>query len=58
MGSWVRNVKEDETGIHVVFQFVEKKMGVNTALVKPENLRIAFDLPNYDKKPIFNVPMN
>jgi hypothetical protein len=59
MGSWVRNVKEDETGIHVVFQFEEKKMGVKTALVKPENLRIAFDLPNNDKKkPIFNVPMN
>jgi len=54
----VRNVIEDETGIHVVFQFEEKKMGVKTALVKPENLRIAFDLPNNDKKPIFNVPMN
>ena len=55
----MRNVKEDETGIHVVFQFEEKKMGVKTALVKPENLRIAFDLPNNDKKkPIFNVPMN
>jgi hypothetical protein len=28
MGSWVRNVKEDETGIRVVVQFEEKKKGV------------------------------
>jgi hypothetical protein len=39
----VRDMKEDGTGIRLGVQF--EKKGVKSALVKPENLRIAFELP-------------
>ena len=40
----VRNVKRDETGIRLAVHF--EKKGVRSALVKPANLRIAFELPS------------
>jgi hypothetical protein len=39
----LRYVKQDETGIRLGVNF--EKKGVRSALVKPENLRIAFELP-------------
>jgi hypothetical protein len=44
----VRNVKPVGTGFRMVVYF-EKKKGVKSALVKPENLRIAFELPNIEE---------
>ena len=41
----VRDVKKNETGIRLAVHF-EKKKGAKSALVKPENLRIAFELPD------------
>ena len=41
----VRNVEENETGTTRLAVHFEKK-GVKSALVKPENLRIAFELPS------------
>ena len=41
----VRNMKQDETGTTRLGVFFEKK-GVKSALVKPENLRIVFELPS------------
>ena len=43
----VRDVKPDGTGIRMGVHF--EKKGVKSALVKPENLLIAFELPNNDK---------
>ena len=40
----VRNWKQSETGIRLGVYFEEK--GVKSVLVKPENLRIAFELPS------------
>jgi hypothetical protein len=40
----VRNVKRDVTGIRLAVHF--EKKGVRSALVKPANLRIAFELPS------------
>jgi len=43
----VRNVKQDEesgTGIRLAVHF--EKKGVKSALVKPENLWVAFELPS------------
>jgi hypothetical protein len=40
----VRNVKSDVTGIRLAVHF--EKKGVRSALVKPANLRIAFELPS------------
>jgi hypothetical protein len=40
----VRNVKRDVTGIRLAVHF--EKKGVKSALVKPANLRIAFELPS------------
>ena len=40
----VRDVKPDGTGIRMGVHF--EKKGVKSALVKPENLLIAFELPN------------
>ena len=42
----VRDVKPDDTGIRMGVHF--EKKGVKSALVKPENLLIAFELPNND----------
>jgi hypothetical protein len=39
----VRYMKQDETGIRLGVNF--EKKGVKSALVKPSNLRIAFELP-------------
>jgi hypothetical protein len=44
----VRNVKQDGTGI-IRFGVVFEKKGTKSALVKPENLRIAFDLPRSEE---------
>ena len=46
----VRNYKQDGTGIIrlVVYFEITGKRGNSSALVKPENLRIAFDLPSED----------
>ena len=41
----VRNVTQDDTGILRLGVVFEKK-GVKSALVKPENIRIVFDLPS------------
>jgi hypothetical protein len=41
----VRNVKQDKTGTTRLGVFFERK-GVKSALVKPENLRIVFELPS------------
>jgi hypothetical protein len=41
----VRNMKQDETGTTRLGVFFERK-GVKSALVKPENLRIVFELPS------------
>jgi hypothetical protein len=41
----VRNVKQEETGATRLGVFFEKK-GVKSALVKPENVRIVFELPS------------
>jgi hypothetical protein len=38
----VRDVKKSGTGIRLVVHF--EKKGANPSLVKPENLRIAFEL--------------
>ena len=46
MGSWEkrgRYVKQIETGIRLGVHF--EKKGAKSALVKPSNLRIAFELP-------------
>ena len=39
----VRNKKQNGTGLRLEVYF--EKKGAKSALVKPENLRIAFDLP-------------
>ena len=39
----VRDMKEDGTGIRLGVHF--EKKGLKSALVKPKNLRIAFELP-------------
>jgi hypothetical protein len=39
-----RDVKENETGIRLAVHF--EKKGAKSALVKKENLRIAFELPD------------
>ena len=41
----VRNVKQDEIGTTRLGVFFEKK-GVKSALVKPENVQIVFELPS------------
>jgi hypothetical protein len=41
----VRNYIQDGTGIIQLVVYFEKR---GSALVKPENLRIAFDLPSED----------
>ena len=41
----VRNVKQEETGATRLGVFFEKK-GVKSALVKPENVQIVFELPS------------
>jgi hypothetical protein len=46
----VVHMKEDETGIRIGVTFEKKSL--KSALVKQENLRIAFELPNDDKKPL------
>jgi hypothetical protein len=43
----VRNYKQDETGIIRLVVYFEKR-GKRGKSVKPENLRIAFDLPSED----------
>ena len=43
----VKDFKQDESGIRLEVHF-EKKKGVKSALVKPENLRIVFELPSND----------
>jgi hypothetical protein len=40
----VRDVKKNETGIRLAVHF--EKKGAKSALVKPENLRIVFELPD------------
>ena len=45
----VRYVKQIETGIRLVVHFEKKSL--KSAFVKPENLRIAFELPS-EKLPI------
>ena len=40
----VRDMKKSGTGIRLAVHF-EKKKGEKSALVKPENLRIVFELP-------------
>jgi hypothetical protein len=42
----VRHIKQDGTGLRLGVYF--EKKGVKSALVKPENLRIAFHLPSKD----------
>ena len=43
----VRNIQEkNEHGIRYVYVVCFEKKGVKSALVKPENLRIAFELPD------------
>ena len=42
----VRHLKQDETGFRLGVQF--EKKGAKSALVKPANLRIAFELPSKD----------
>jgi hypothetical protein len=43
----VKDFKQDESAIRLEVHF-EKKKGVKSALVKPENLRIVFELPSND----------
>ena len=43
----VKDFKQDESGIRLEVHF-EKKKGVKSALVKPENLCIVFELPSND----------
>ena len=45
----VKDCKQDESGIRLEVHF-EKKKGVKSALVKPENLHIAFELPSSSKE--------
>jgi len=42
------HIKEDETGIRMGVNFEKKSL--KSALVKPENLRIAFELPSSSKE--------
>jgi hypothetical protein len=42
----LRHFKQDQTGMRCVVYFENK--GAKSALVKPENLRIAFELPSKD----------
>jgi hypothetical protein len=41
----VRNIKENVNGIRLAVHFDQINLGLRSALVKPENLRIAFELP-------------
>ena len=45
----VRNWKQSETGIRLGVYFEKKSL--KSAFVKPENLRISFELPS--KKPVY-----
>jgi hypothetical protein len=46
----VRDVKKNGTGIRLAVHF--EKKGVRSALVKPENLIIAFELPQVVKSSV------
>jgi hypothetical protein len=42
----VRNIKENVNGIRLAVHFDQMNLGLGSALVKPENLRVAFELPS------------
>jgi uncharacterized protein YkuJ len=44
----VRNMKETENGIRLAVYF--EKKGVKSALVKPGNLQVAFELPSISQE--------
>ena len=42
----VRNIKENVNGMRLAVHFDQMNEGLRSALVKPENLRVAFELPS------------